>query len=154
MNIAYAELTDFDAWLALAREVEHLFGPMADEATFQDALRQAISQKTAFCIRADSDGKDQALRGGIVISRESNEIAWLAVSNRYRGKGYGKELLKFAVSRLNHLESIFVQTFDESCSEGKAARKLYLDFGFTDDKNGGLNPAGLNTVIMQLTKSK
>jgi len=153
MNIVYAELADFDAWIALAREVEHLFGPMADEAPFQDALRQAISQKTAFCIRADLDGKDRALKGGIVISQESNEIAWLAVSERYRRKGLGRELLKFAISKLNHHESIFVQTFDESSFEGKAARKLYVDFGFIDNKNGGLNPAGVPTVIMQLAKS-
>jgi len=153
MNIVYAELADFDAWIALAREVEHLFGPMADEAPFQDALRQAISQKTAFCIRADLDGKDRALKGGIVISQESNEIAWLAVSERYRRKGLGRELLKFAISKLNHHESIFVQTFAESSFEGKAARKLYVDFGFIDNKNGGLNPAGVPTVIMQLAKS-
>lgn len=153
MNIVYAELTDFDAWMALAREVEYLFGPMVDEVPFQDALRQAISQKTAFCIRADSDGKGHALKGGIVISKESNEIAWLVVSDRHRGKGYGRALLKFAVEKLNHQESIFVQTFDESNLGGKAARKLYSDFGFTDYKNGGLNPAGIPTVIMRLAKS-
>jgi len=153
MNIVYAELTDFDAWIALAREVEHLFGPMADEVSFQDALRQAILQKTAFCIRADLDGKDRALKGGIVISKESNEIAWFAVSGRYRRKGYGRELLKFAISKLNHHESIVVQTFNESSFEGKAARKLYFDFGFIDNKDGGLNPAGITTVIMQLAKS-
>jgi len=153
MNIAYAALTDFDAWTALAMEVEHLFGPMADDASFQKALRQAIAQKTAFCIRANSDGKDHALKGGIVISKESNEIAWLVVSDRHPGKGYGRELLKFAIDKLNHQESIFVQTFDESNSEGKAARKLYSDFGFVDYKDGGLNPAGIPTVIMRLAKS-
>jgi GNAT superfamily N-acetyltransferase len=153
MNVVYAELTDFDAWIALAREVEHLFGPMADEAPFQDALRQAISQKTAFCIRADLDGEECALKGGIVISEESNEIAWLAVSDRYRRKGYGGALLKFAMSRLNHYEDIFVQTFAESCFEGKAARKLYFNSGFMDNKDSGLNPAGIPTVIMKLAKT-
>lgn len=153
MNIAYAALTDFDAWTALAREVEHLFGPMADDASFQKALRQAIAQKTAFCIRANLEESDHALKGGIVISKESNEIAWLVVSDRHRGKGYGRKLLKFAVDKLNHQESIFVQTFDESNSEGKAARKLYSDFGFVDYKDGGLNPAGIPTVIMRLAKS-
>lgn len=153
MNIVYAESIDFDAWIALAREVEHLFGPMADEVPFQDALRQAISQKNAICIRADSDGKDRALKGGIVISKELNEIAWFAVSDKYRRKGCGRELLKFAINKLNHHETIFVQTFDESSFEGKAARKLYFDFGFIDNKNSGLNPAGIATVIMQLAKS-
>ncbi len=35
MGIIYSKLTDFDAWIALAREVEPLFGPMANEAAFQ-----------------------------------------------------------------------------------------------------------------------
>jgi ribosomal protein S18 acetylase RimI-like enzyme len=124
---------------------------MADEKAFQDALRQAISENRAFCIRADQVEKDDSLKGGIVISRELNEIAWLAVSKRYRGMGFGRQLLEFAVGRLNPQESIFVQTFDESVPEGNAARKLYLDFGFADLEDGGLNPAGVPTVIMKLT---
>ncbi len=84
MGIDYSVLTDFDAWIALAREVESLFGPMADEAGFQDALRQAISEKTAFCIRSFPDEKDRSLKGGVVISKESNEIVWLANSEIYR----------------------------------------------------------------------
>ena len=149
MKVEYAELTDYDAWIALAREVEPLFGPMADEAPFQEAIKQAIVQKTAFCIRSDPDDKGAALKGSIVISQELNEILWFAVSERYRGKGYGRGLLDFAVSKLNHGKGIFVQTFDASSPEGRAARKLYLDFGFTDYKDGGLNPAGISTVIMQ-----
>lgn len=30
MKVEDAELADFDAWIALAREVEPLFGPMAN----------------------------------------------------------------------------------------------------------------------------
>jgi len=85
MKVEYAELTDFDAWIRLAREVEPLFGPMADEVPFQEAIKQAMAQKTA----------------------------------------------------------------DVSSPDGRAARKLYLDFGFLDYKDGGLNPAGIPTVIMQ-----
>jgi GNAT superfamily N-acetyltransferase len=151
MDVDYSNLKDFDAWIALAREVEPLFGPMADEVAFQKALRQAIFTNTAFCIRPAPDERDKTLKGGIVISKESNEIAWFAVSRQYRRMGYGRQLLKFAIDKMSRREIIFVQTFDESVSEGKAARKLYLDFGFTDLKDGGLNPAGVPTVIMQLT---
>jgi GNAT superfamily N-acetyltransferase len=153
MNIQYAKSTDFDAWTALAREVEHLFGPMADEVSFHEALRQAISYKTAFCIRSETNGKDRILKGGIVISKQANEIVWFAVSDRYRGRGFGRALLKFAISKLNQQKSILVQTFDDSVSEGKAARKLYYDFGFSDHKKCKLNPAGIPTVIMQLPGS-
>jgi len=149
MDVDYSQLTDFDAWLALAREVEPLFGPMADETDFQEALKLAISNRTAFCIRSASQENDQVLKGGVVISKDANEIVWLAVSKQYRRMGYGRQLLEFAVRRLDGRKSMFVQTFAESVSAGKAARKLYLDFGFTDDEDGGLNPAGVPTVIMR-----
>lgn len=153
MNVVYSTITDFDGWIALAREVEPLFGPMADETAFHDGLKQAISQKTAFCIRSNSEEKNPSLKGGIVISKESNEIVWLAVSKHSRKMGYGRELLQFAIHHLNPQEDIFVQTFHESIAEGAAARKLYLDAGFTDYKDGGFNPAGIPTVIMRLSKS-
>lgn len=153
MDVTYSKSTDVYAWITLAREVEPLFGPMADEVAFQEALRQAISENRAFCVRSAPNEKNSALKGGIVISKASNEIAWFAVSEPYRRMGYGRQLLKFAIDNLNPQESIFVQTFDESFSEGKAARKLYFDFGFVDHKNGGLNPAGVPTVIMRLATS-
>ena len=154
MDVVCSKITDFDAWIALAREVEPLFGPMADEIDFQDSLRQTISLNTAFCIYSEPNGDNRKLIGGVVISKETNEIAWLAVSQRYRRKGYGRKLIEFAISNLNLRENIFVQTFDKSVSEGKSARNLYLDFGFKDIKDGGLNPAGVPTVIMQLEETK
>jgi GNAT superfamily N-acetyltransferase len=154
MDVVYSKITDFNAWISLAREVEPLFGPMADELDFQKSLRQAISLNTAFCIRSKPNGNDKSLIGGAVISKESNEIAWLAISKKYRGKGYGRKLIKFAISKLNQRENLFVQTFDKSVSERESARKLYLDFGFTDIKDGGLTPAGVPTVIMRLEALK
>lgn len=153
MDIDDSKITDFDAWIALAREVEPLFGPMADEVAFQNALRQAVSEGTAFCIRPGPHEKDTVLKGGVVISKTSNEIAWLAVSQPYRRKGYGRQLIQFAVGKLNPEKSIFVQTFDGAVPEGTSARKLYMDLGFTDFKDGGLNPAGFRTVIMRLAAS-
>lgn len=150
----YATASDFDVWIALAREVEHLFGPMADEVSFRDALRQAISDGTAFCIRSENNEKDRILKGGIVISRESNEIVWFAVSGISRERGCGKALLKFAINQLNKRKSIFVQTFDSTVSEGLAARKLFGNFGFVDHEKGEVNPAGVPTVIMQLHRSQ
>ncbi|WP_419663948.1 GCN5-related N-acetyltransferase [Desulfosarcina variabilis str. Montpellier] len=154
MDIVYSTITDFDAWIFLARQVEPIFGPMADELDFQDALKQAISSCTAFCIRSEPKKDNHRLIGGVVISREANEIAWLAVSQEDRGKGYGRRLTEFAISKLNQRKNIFVQTFDRSVCEGEPARKLYLDFGFADFKDGGPNPAGVPTVIMQLEPLK
>jgi GNAT superfamily N-acetyltransferase len=153
MGVVYSKENDFDGWIFLAREVEPLFGPMADEIDFQEALRKAISLKTAFCIYSEINGNNKLI-GGVVISKETNEIAWLAVMNKFRGKGYGRKLIEFAISKLNQQKNIFVQTFDGTVSAGKTARNLYFDFGFTDLKDGGLNPAGVPTVIMQLEPLK
>ena len=149
MKINYATASDFDAWISLASKVEHLFGPMADEISFHKALKQALSDKTAFCILSEEIEHDQTLKGGIVISRASNEIVWFAVSGACRGKGYGQALLRFAINQLNIKKSIFVQTFDKTVDEGRAARKLYEKFGFTDYEKGEMNPAGVPTVIME-----
>ncbi len=149
MDVDHSNSEDFDAWLSLAMEVEPLFGPMAHERAFQEALKRAISENSAFCIRSDQGEKEGGLIGGIIISRESNEIAWFAVSKPYRGMGFGRQLLEFAVGQLNPQESIVVETFDASVPEGNAARKLYMDYGFTDYKIGGFNPAGISTVIMR-----
>jgi len=152
MEVVPSEIKDFDAWIALVKEVEHLFGPMAHEVSFQDGLKQAILQKTAFCMRSEQNEGKQELMGGVVISKETNEIEWLAVSKKYRGHGYGKDLLNHAICQLDQQNEIYVQTFDESVPEGKAARRLYVNFGFKDSKPGGLNPARIDTVIMKKSK--
>ena len=51
-------------------------------------------------------------------------------------------------------ERIYVQTFDKSVPQGRAARRLYLDFGFADHHPGGPNPAGIDTVVMKLEKKR
>ncbi|MBA2882976.1 ribosomal protein S18 acetylase RimI-like enzyme [Desulfosalsimonas propionicica] len=154
IDVGCSKPIDFDSWIVLVKEVEPLFGPMADEEAFQGALKQAIICETAFCIRSNLNEKERYLKGGIIISKEANEILWFAVSKQCRGMGLGRQLLKFAISELNPKEGIFVQTFDETVPEGKPARKLYIDLGFTDLKDGGLNPAGMPTVIMKLATSE
>lgn len=145
-DVRTAIASDLGAWLALAREVEPLFGPMADDASFQAALKQAIKDENAFCLRLETDAP---LAGGVVISPDTNEIEWLAVSGAHRGRGLGAALLEKALARLNPEKNIVVQTFDGSVPEGHAARALYARFGFVHREDGGDNPAGLPTVIME-----
>jgi len=146
MNPQTACKDDFKAWIDLAREVEHLFGPMADVPSFKDALVRAIEGNNAFCIRNEQAG---ALVGGIVISRETNEIVWLVVSEQSRGEGYGRALLEFALTHLNSLDHVLVQTFDETVPAGYPARRLYQRLGFEDYQKADVNPAGIPTVIMR-----
>lgn len=148
MKIEIGQKEDIPAWLRLAREVEHLFGPMADEPSFHEALNKAIEEERAFCVRADDDGPEPSLCGGVVVEPEENEIGWLAVSAICRRSGVGNNLLLYALGRLSGDRRIRLSTFDESVPEGMAARRLYTKHGFQDQRYLGHNPAGKPIVLM------
>ncbi len=149
MEVELSRLEDLDRWLVLARQVEHLFGPMADDPYFKDAVRLAISVGNAFCIHESEKAGIGALAGGVIISRENNEIMWLAVSETFRGRGLANMLIEVALMRLNAATAVCVQTFEKSVPEGVAARSLYRKFGFVDERPAEINPAGIPTVIMR-----
>lgn len=152
MKVETAEITDFESLIELSKEVEDLFGPMANEDSFKNALKDAIKKDTVFCIRNPTTEKLNQLKGGVAISKELNAILWFVVSEKYRRQGIGSSLLKFSLTKLDSEREITVQTFDKTVKAGLAARNLYLSSGFVDLKDGGNNPAGIPTVIMQLTK--
>lgn len=139
---------DFDRWIRLAKEVEPLFGPMVEDPSFHEGLRQAILDGDAFCMRGPGGGDGQILHGGIIISREANEILWFAVAEQCRRQGIGKALLEEAIRHLDPARPITVMTFHGSVQAGLPARRLYRACGFKDSHPAGLNPAGIPTVVM------
>ncbi|MEN6389855.1 MAG: GNAT family N-acetyltransferase [Syntrophomonas sp.] len=146
MKVFAATNEDMAAWLNLAREVEHLFGPMADEESFRKALLASIEAGNALCIK-DGAG-NRGLCGGVVINPETREVVWLAVSEKHRRRGTGCLLLGNAIERLGASGSISVVTFADSIGEGLAARNLYIKYGFIEQEPVGENPAGFPIVLM------
>ncbi len=138
-------LEDIPAWLELAREVEPLFGPMADSEEFRSGIRQVILDGSAFC----GETEDGTIGGIIALNRPGNEIAWLAVSSACRGRGIGRLLMETAVRELDPAADILVQTFAGGIPSGANARALFTGFGFADVEAAGKNPAGIDTVIMK-----
>ncbi len=139
------KLEDIPAWLELAREVEPLFGPMADSEDFRGCIRQVILDGSAFC----GETENGTIGGIIAINRQGSEIAWLAVSSSCRGKGIGRLLMETAVRELDQTAEILVQTFAAGIASGTNARALFNGFGFIDAGAAGKNPAGIDTVIMK-----
>jgi len=139
------KLEDIPAWLEMAREVEPLFGPMADSEDFRTGIRKVILEESAFCCEAG----DGTIGGIIAIDRKGNEIAWLPVSSSCRGRGIGRLLLETAVRELDPAAEILVQTFAAGITSGTSARALFTGFGFIDAQAAGKNPAGIDTVIMK-----
>ncbi len=142
--IRLLSLADYDAWIELAREVEPLFGPMADSPDFQEGIKHCILSHDAYGI----ENEEKELAGIIALDRANNEILWLAVTSEQRGKRYGEKLVQKALEELGTGRDIHVQTFTGDISEGRAARAVYTRNGFTDLKGAGPNPAGIETVIM------
>ena len=147
-TVRLAVLQDVEGWLALAKEVEDLFGPMSDVPEFREALAAAIEGGHAFTALRPSEKCLNSVTGGIVVSQEMNSIEWFVVSGAARGLGIGRQLLTAALAHLDSAKSVSVQTFAPSCSEGLAARQLYMKFGFEDREPMGPNPAGVQTVLM------
>ena len=141
---------DWEAWQTLTREVEPLFGPMADQPEFAVVWQAAVAAQQVLCAR-ETPSTTGMLLGGVIISPAENEIAWLAVSARSRGQGVGANLLAQALQRLDPAKAVRVQTFADSVPAGQPARRLYQRFGFKDQKPAGDNPAGFSTVMMVLT---
>lgn len=135
---------DYEAWLELAKEVEHLFGPMVNLKEFQEGIKDCIKNKNAYCI----EDEKQDIVGIIALNRKENEIEWLAVGEKHRGNKYGQRLLSKAIEELEINGDIYVQTFSPITEEGKNSRRLYQKNGFKDLKKAGKNPAGIETVIM------
>lgn len=143
MKVNVAKIEDFKNWLKLAKEVEPLFGTMSEELSFQTSLNDLIEKKQAFCIKQNAE-----FCGAIAILKNDNEILWFAVSQKHKGKGFGKLLLQYAINELNASKDIIVQTFAKGVDVGEPARKLYQSLGFVDSKQSEENPAGYPTVIM------
>ena len=153
IKIQVATVDDLACWLAVAREVEPLFGPMVDDPAFHEFLKKVLREQRAFCAR-DGDGPPGSpLCGGIAISKKKNQIAWLAVTEKQRGKGYGGALLKHALDNLDAQADVWVETFDGTVPAGYPARRLYQHFGFCDHHPLEPTTTGVPRVMMVLSRT-
>lgn len=127
-----ATAADIASWVALARTVEPLFGPMPDIA---DHVRRGMERGTAIVI-----GEVGVVEAGMLLSRDDrpHEIHWLATAASSRGRGHASALVEYAMTRWPTGE-ITVVTFTEDEPGGQAARRLYERHGFVDQ--GRTTPA-------------
>ncbi|WP_336771561.1 GNAT family N-acetyltransferase [Paenibacillus sp. MMO-58] len=133
MKVVNATKEDIKQWLALAAEVEELFGPMIDDPLFVQTLERNIREGRAFCIRENDGLPGEQLLGGVLISTKnapSYKIGWLAVSEQARKKGAASALMKHVLELLQSPAEVSVVTFGVDVEGGLPARRLYEKFGF------------------------
>lgn len=143
---------DLAAWLMLAAEVEPLFGPMVNEASFHTALANNFQRGTAYCIRENDGPPGTPLLGGLLFSPKPPlyRIGWLAVAERARHQGHGARLLQYALAQVTPPAMIRVITFGEDNPAGHPARQLYMRFGFLPAEMTKPGPDGTSRQLFQL----
>jgi GNAT superfamily N-acetyltransferase len=153
VRIQLAVEEDLPAWLALAREVEPLFGPMADDPLFARAVRNTIGRCSAFCVRQGDDPAPACLRGAILFDpREAplHRIAWLAVAASERRAGIGRALVAHCLAPVRAPAQVAVVTFGADVAGGAPARRLYESFGFAPAEAAERGPEGGSRQMFRL----
>jgi len=135
MRVVVACEEDIPAWLALAREVEELFGvALSRDEQFIGALRRNVRRGTAFCVREGDGLPGAALLGGLLFSskhRPVYKLGWLAVAEGSRRSGVGQALVAHAMALIVPPAELIVTTFIDGAPGGETARRFYLKLGFT-----------------------
>ena len=145
MQIALAQPVDIPAWLALAAEVEPLFGPMVADPGFHAALERNIQRQTAFCIREQESAPGVPLMGGLLFSpthAPHYTIGWLAVVQRWQRQGVAQMLVEHCVRLIQPPAELSVVTFGADNLAGSLARRFYERMGFQAAEAAPHGPEG------------
>jgi GNAT superfamily N-acetyltransferase len=149
MNIEVATDADFDGFVKLAAEVEHLFGPMVNEVGFQDAVRRNISRGSALMAR-DSLG---AAAGGLLFSHHRHptcSVRWFVVAEDHRSRGLGEALLADAFLRwVLPPCTVEVVTFGAD-HPGARARTFFERVGFRAGEPADAGPEGGSRQVFRM----
>lgn len=149
---------DFQNWLKLASEVEHLFGPMVDNRLFHDSLMKCIAEGRALCVRERNGKPGSPLIGGLMLSAEPPvyRIGWLAVAKEWRRKGIGRLLVEYVFNNVKRPSEVIVTTFAENDKLGQEAVMFYKNMGFKKSGRASVRaPSGIECVeIKKILKDK
>ena len=130
-QVTEANESDISSWLNLARQVEHLFGPMIDHG-FDRAVRSNITRGSAFCVRSRTPS--DILAGGLLFDYRNPpnyELSWMAVETTRRREGIGRLLVDHALTKTISPSTVEVITFGPDHPGGEAARRFYESLGFS-----------------------
>jgi hypothetical protein len=102
MTVRLAREEDTPGFIALAAQVEHWFGPMADEPGFRSVLARKIRQGTALAV---ASGDETGLLGGLLFTTRppAYHVRWLVVSGQARGNRIEYGLGAIEIGMVAHL---------------------------------------------------
>jgi GNAT superfamily N-acetyltransferase len=150
LSVDYANHADIPAWLALAAELEPLFGPMLDDPAFTAALERNIARQTALCIR--SAAPQASILAGLLYSPKAPlyKLNWMGVTAAQRRNGLGEQLYAAMLQTIRAPATIEVCTFGADHPGGPAARSFYSKLGFVPAEPLPAGPEGGSRQMFRL----
>jgi ribosomal protein S18 acetylase RimI-like enzyme len=152
MRIQLANKHDIPNWLALAAEVEHLFGPMVDNPSFLKSLKENIDRGTAVCVRRRDGPPGKQLLGAMLFTENppTYRIGWLAVATEWRRRGVGRALVQYVLDLVTPPAEVFVTTFHEKDTVGREAVRFYRELEFRRfDTSPVRSPSGKQCQVLR-----
>ncbi|WP_242954284.1 GNAT family N-acetyltransferase [Clostridium oryzae] len=104
--------------------VKHNF-PGLEKEVYKKGLQVSIMEKEALVAKENG-----LVIGALAFSNDSKELVFLAVDPEYRKMGITQNLIKKMASLFPTGTQLSVITYREDDLHGRAARKLYQNFGF------------------------
>lgn len=124
MKIHYAGPEDLSGWMALVKlQADHF--PGLDIHQYEADLKTAMARKEALAAKIGNQ-----VVGGLAFSRDTGELAFLAVHPQFQRQGIAKALVETLITEFPKGTPLFVITYREGDPLGTAARSLYQRMGF------------------------
>lgn len=144
-----ARENDLPAWIALASEVDELFGAnMSASPEFLETLRRNIARGSAYCARIDGE-----LAGAMLY--RNGWIHWLAVRTQFRQRGIASALIRY--TQKSGEPEVHVTTFGDEHPHPDAAIALrfYSAMSFErTDKAAHMGEDGTPRVVLRWQQKK
>lgn len=152
MIVRLATEQDFPNLLRLAAQVEHWFGPMADDLAFHRTVHKHIRRSTALVAVVS----ESTLAGGLLFGAlgPPYHVRWPVVSESERGNGVGRALMVEAMRRfVREPGTIEVVTFgpDHPGAIASGARAFYERLEFTPAEAADPGPQGGSRQVFRRT---
>lgn len=128
IKIKLASHENVDSWMELIEKLKGFFPGLETKKEideYQNTVNQFIGKNHAICAL---DG--QKVVGFILFSTSQNMLCHMAVHPDYRRIGIASKMISEMLKYLDLTRDVEVITFREDDEKGKAARELYMSFGF------------------------
>ncbi len=152
MQVITATSEDIPGWLALAAEVEPMFGPLVGDPSFRGALERNVGRGSAFCVREGDGPPGAPLEGGLLFSAHPPEyrLGWFAVAERARRRGVGRALARHTLGLVARPAHVSVVTWGEDVLWAQGARRFYESLGFSPAEMIEPAPDGTTRQVYRL----